>query len=431
MKSAKNKKYTLTNAVIAVLLLLVQPGYSQADMGWTPGIPDSLLRYNRGIRAAYTTFQSQQTAIQAQGNLPDPQLEVTTSLSPLETRNGPVRNQIMLGQKFPLWGKLKRETALAVLQAHIARETYRQTVVSTTFEMTKAWAEYVRLSRSLEILNHYSEDLETFRNVALTHYSTGQGDTQHPVLKLQIEQALIQSKTNTLRGQLAAVAARLNAIFDGHFNPSAFTAEWPKPAMTRTEEEWFDLARRVNPLLQKQQIGEQMAMLRKELSQRKNYPDLVAGLTWSLVGDTDLAGAVEPGRDAVGVKLGVNLPIWRKRNTARTEAARINERAARLSSDETWNQIRADIQSQLRELTEIEKNYHLYQENVLPESRQMLTSAYSAYETGKISFLDLLDSERMAFNAQLEFEAVQARRTIATAKLLKAVGLPTTGENHD
>ena len=53
----------------------------------------------------------------------------------------------------------------------------------------------------------------------------------------------------------------------------------------------------------------------------------------------------------------------------------------------------------------------------------MLSSAFAAYETGKISFLDLLDSERMVVRVRLEFEAVEARRRIASARLLKDIGI--------
>jgi outer membrane protein TolC len=53
----------------------------------------------------------------------------------------------------------------------------------------------------------------------------------------------------------------------------------------------------------------------------------------------------------------------------------------------------------------------------------MLASAFSAYETGNISFLDLLDSERMVVKVRLEYEAANASTRIASAKLLKAAGL--------
>ena len=74
-------------------------------------------------------------------------------------------------------------------------------------------------------------------------------------------------------------------------------------------------------------------------------------------------------------------------------------------------------------MEEIKKTYNLFEETLLRESEQMLSSAMSAYETGKISFLDLLDSQRMVVNVRLDFEGTIAKREIAKAKMLKIAGL--------
>lgn len=384
---------------------------------------DTLLAFNRGIQSARATYQSIEAESRASGVLPDPMLEVTTSLSPIQTRNGPVENQIMLAQKFPLWGKLKRQRAIAEIKRDIAYQNYQNTVVSTVYQMQEIWANYQKLNQSLAILATYSDELESFRKVALTHYSTGQGDTQHPILKLQIEQSLIQSKTNMLQSQLDGTIHHLQALFDGHFVPDSAAFGVFVPNSKVSEEDWLNLAKRVNPMLQMKQSQEQIAALMTDLNQKQNYPDLTAGLSYSMVGPTNLGGAVESGKDAIGVKVGLNLPIWFNRNKARVQASEINQTATQENTAETWNQIQATILAQLQDLAEIEQTYSLYENRLIPEAKQMLASAYSAYQTGKISFLDLLDSERMTFNVRMEFENVKASRNIAAAKLYRAVGL--------
>ena len=420
----------LKQSVSGLILIQILSGMAFGQSPPNQSLLDSLIQYNQGINAARSNYQSSQAAINASGVLPDPSLEITTSLAPIQTRNGPIDNQIMLGQKFPLWGKLKRTRSIAELKANIDWQKYQSAVVSTSFQMTKLWTDYLRLTQSLNILQQYSNELDSFRKVALTHYSTGQGNTQHPILKLQIEQSLIQSKTNNMQSELDATTHELQALFDGHFDPLKFEQQWSNIESTKTETEWLALADQVNPRLSVKRSQERIAVLMKQLNQKQNYPDLMAGMTYSLVGPTDLGGAVESGKDALGFKVGLNLPIWFKRNKARVQAAEFNTTATQQNTAETWNKIRATIQSQVQDLEEINQTYNLYQNRLLPESKQMLASAYSAYETGKISFLDLLDSERMTINVRLEFENVKARRTIATAKLLSAVGLPANGETH-
>jgi outer membrane protein TolC len=62
----------------------------------------------------------------------------------------------------------------------------------------------------------------------------------------------------------------------------------------------------------------------------------------------------------------------------------------------------------------------------------MLSSAYSAYETGKISFLDLLDSVRLGVKIRLEFASVKAKQNTLIAKLYQNVGIINLNqENYD
>lgn len=90
---------------------------------------------------------------------------------------------------------------------------------------------------------------------------------------------------------------------------------------------------------------------------------------------------------------------------------------------QTWNEVEGNLTAIIRESEEIQKTYRLFEETLLKESEQMLSSAMSAYETGKIGFLDLLDSQRMVVNIRLDFEETRAKRETAKAKLLKVVGL--------
>jgi len=171
----------------------------------------------------------------------------------------------------------------------------------------------------------------------------------------------------------------------------------------------------------------QIAVLQKELAIRRNYPDLIAGLTYTAIGEEGALGQ-SAGDDAWGFKLGLNLPLWFGRNKARVRSSKLMIVSREESLEETWNQIEDKVRSTKKDLEEIYETYILYQEQLVQESEQMLASAFSAYETGKISFLDLLDSERMVVRVRLEFETVEARRRIASARLLNDIGLIHYGE---
>lgn len=388
-----------------------------------PAPMDLLLTRNRKLLAAEQKRLAALEAIKTKGVLPDPMFSNSFFLQSIETRNGPMENQIMLGQKFPLWGKLSRQRKVATLMAEKATFNLETLQVMVVFQMNKNYANYLKLKRSLEILEQYQEELDSFRKVALTQYSTGTGMTQHPILKLQIERALVESKINSLQTKLDAVENTLQALFDGAFSPDLFPPDWDIVVPIDSAAVWLKLAEVTHPGYLQARTNLYLAQVQQELATRKNYPDIVTGLTYTSIGPTTSMSGNDPGADAFGVKLGLNLPLWFRRNKARVESATLNVKAHEELVADVWNDIEQEVYSVVLQRDEIEETYQLYYGGLLQEADQMVSSAFSAYETGKISFLDLLDSERMAVRIRLEFEAVIAERRIAAAQLLKAVGL--------
>jgi len=421
-----SKKYLFVEHSIKMFIITIfSLGYLSAQTSGKTDPIELLLKNNRSVRAAVETYQAALKRVETKGVLPDPMIENSTFILPIETRNGPMENQIMLGQKFPLWGKLKRERLIAELQAKNAEFNLQASRIKAVFRMNRAWANYLKITRSLKILEQYQAELESFRRVALTQYSTGTGKTQHPILKLQIEMSLIESRINFLQSDLETVSNELQNLFDGSFTPSLFNIDWDLAVPERSARDWVELADRYNPVLLRVRNNVTIANITKELAKRKNYPDLVTGVTYTSVGPTSLGGAPSAGADGLGVKVGLNLPIWLKRNKARIESSTLEIKAREETVEETLNQIEDNVRSIVKELFEIDETYNLYDKTLIQESEQMLSSAYAAYETGKISFLDLLDSERMVVRIRLDFEDIIAKKRITAAKMLEAVGLIT------
>ncbi|MCH7574403.1 MAG: TolC family protein [Candidatus Marinimicrobia bacterium] len=381
-----------------------------------------LLANNKQVQAAEKAYQAATASIRAKGKLPDPMIEGVGFVQPIETRNGPTELQIMLGQKIPLWGKLRRQRQIAEEQAAIAALNLRHSQVEVVWQMRTAWEDYLRLERSLQILKSYREELNSFRSNALAQYSTGGGITQHPILKLQIEISLIESKINSLQSDLQSRNNDLVALFDGKFEAQLFAAQRTPMPPTEAVDFWLAQARELNPGYRKSLLELEIASLQHELARRKNYPDLLAGVTYSFIGPDGAGTAPALGKDAMGVKVGLNIPLWFGKNRARVQSAELMVASKDELAQETWNRLENGVRSTLHALHEIEETYLIYGGQLIGESEQMLASAFSAYETGKISFLDVLDSQRMVVRVRLEFESVEARRRIVSAKLLKATG---------
>ena len=410
-------KIIVWNKLLILIFAIVTSGLAQ-----TIDPIELVLEINREVLAAEEAYKAALKNIKVYGVLPDPMVESSFFIEPIETRNGPMEAQLMLGQKFPLWGKLKRERSVAVRKAEIASFNLQQKKIVVVFQMKKDWENYLKLKNSLEILNKYREELKTFRSIALIQYSTGVGITQHPILKLQIEISLIESQINSLESNFDSVVNSLQSLFDGSFSPELFGDQRTEVLPSNSSEYWLDVAKETHPLYSKAQRELDIVILKNELAVRKNYPDLITGLTYTIIGDGS-SMTTSAGTDAMGFKVGLNLPIWFGRNKARIESTKLTIRSNEEMVEEVWNRVEDDVRSTKKDLDEIQETYILYNDKLVQESEQMLSSAYSAYETGKISFLDLLDSQRMVVRVRLDFETVEAKRRIASAKMLKNIGL--------
>ena len=403
--------------IIIVLVVIVSSGLAQ-----TIEPIDQLLEINREVKAAELAYQSALEKVKVAGVLPDPMIESSFSINPIETRNGPIENQIMLGQKFPLWGKLKRERNIEKIRAEANRLNLKNTKVKVSFLFRKELANYFKLYESLKILKQYKVELESFENAARNQYANGIGITQHPIIKLQIESSLVESKINEIESVLDKSTNELQVLFDGQFSTSLISDEFQLKLISNPDQYWLELANKYNPSFAISQANVAIASDQYKLARLKNYPDLTAGLTYSLVGPTDLGGAVSSGADALGVKVGINLPFWFRKNKAKVQSASYTHKQQEELLSDKWNKIESDVLSILTEFKEISDTYKLYDESIIYETEQMLSSAYAAYETGKISFLDLLDSVRLGVKVKLEFEDIKAKQTTLVAKLYQSTG---------
>lgn len=420
--------------ILLVTLLVAGTAFGQ-EAGRTNGLLapiEQMLLANREVKAATQVYQAAKANVGTIG-LPDPMLENTSFLQAVETRNGPMENQIMLGQKFPLWGKLKRQKLVASQKAVIAKTILDQKRVMVAFQLRSAWEQLVTHERLLVILQNYRRELESFKTIALTQYSTGTGFTQHPVLKLQIEISLTESRINGIQSELAAAVYTLQQLFDGNYAPDLFDGRRTSVPTAPEANFWLDAARTHNPGFLRAQADLEVASLKEQLARRKSYPDLTTGVTYTSIGITESEMAPESGADALGVKVGINIPLWFGKNKSANRAAVLMRSARQDKLVAVWNQVEDDVRSVVDDLAEIEETYDLYSTRLVGESNQMLASAYAAYETGKISFLDVLDSQRMVVRVRLEFEKVEQKRRIASAKLLMKVGLVGLEEvlNHE
>jgi len=353
--------------------------------------------------------------------LDDPMVTYTHWLSSPETRVGPQTNALMLSQPIPFPGKLGLKGDIANEDAIAESQKADATKRDVLFRVKTAYYDLYRVDRSLTILDKYLDLLRDFSKVAEQKYATGEG-IQANVLKSQVEVSNILDRRLMFERQRTSIAARINALVDRPAGAQVGIAATIDTTKVQLNDS--DLAN--TALANRQELKASEAMVRKSafmknLAGLQYYPNFNLQASYITVArGTSMAS--DAGKDAYSIGIGMNIPIQLGRRSAATEEAEATYRANELTYRNIQNNIRAEVQDLRFQLQSIGRTIDLYNQGLLLQSQSALESALSAYSTGKLDFLNLLDSERMLLQARLGYVEQQSNYQKTLAALERAVG---------
>lgn len=438
MRAYLKRLVTIIGLVIVMLLMVPAEGQTQDNNNRISGSVQSLeqaietaLENNPGIQAAHAGWQAALENVPVSGAWPEPSLNLVQFLEPIETRNGPQQQQIGLNQMIPLWGTTGFKRKIAYQKALKARQDYEAAKIQVISRVKSIWADLYWVDASIQTLEEYQEMVQTFQDIAEVRYSTGKG-MQTSVLKAQLEITSLEEKTLNFQDMRETMARRLNELLNRSIEATVETSgDLTLPEYTMEEPRLMELLGEY-----RQDLNGLRAMIEANrsmvsLQSRRNLPSLGVGVNYITIGEPEIAmGATEPAADGLAVMAKIDLPLWFGANRSRVQEAKLNLARTQYQYADRRNTAEADVRAAHFKILQTRKSLELYQDRLIPEAEQTLNSALSAYKTGGISFLDLLDSERMIVQFKLNYFKERASFLKEIASLEKAIGteLTNTGE---
>jgi outer membrane protein TolC len=396
---------------VARTALVQNPELKQAEAGW-----HALLHKVRRVSA-----------------LPDPNLAVTAFLESVETRVGPQEAALVFTQRLPWFGKLSGAGQAAMEGALEKAWEWRSLQRVTVLGIKEAYYDVVYLAEALRITEEDLAALRRYEEIALTRYATGKGIQQN-VVKVQSEVTRLNERKIIL-GRQRDVAQRRLARLAGTPLVEYRVRTEQTSVMPAVAVDLEDLYSRLHAGRDELQARLHALRARQEevrLAKKQFWPDLTLGLNYIIVGDRkDPAGILNPpedgGKDAVGVLASINLPIWPHKVRAGVEEARQKEVQARAAYASQEDRVIYEVQDAYVNLESLLEQWKLYQDTLVPQAKQSRDSSEAAYETGKLTFLELLDSERFLLNVRYGYAKVRSEYLIALARMERALGVRFPG----
>jgi outer membrane protein TolC len=357
--------------------------------------------------------------------LEDPMFEGTIgpgTLSP-DDRDVNFAYRLEVSQKIPYPGKRRLRGDNALAEASAAGHDVDDMRLQLVESARDAFYEYYLAERGLEVNERTLDLLERYRKNAATRYERGLVPLQDAV-QARVEVGREQDRRLTLEETRRIAVARINTLM--HLPPDSPLP--PPPRSLKPGDGLPDVGQlRAAALAGRPDLKALADRIRAEeaslaLACKEFYPDFEPFFMYDR-----FMGNMPENRDLASM-LGVrmNLPVYReKRYAAVAEAqARIAQRRAELAKQ--TDQVNFEVQQAYERLQTSERAVRLYEKTVLTAARENVEAAESAYETGKVPFLSLIEAQRnevMLLDRYHEAVADYFRRR---ATLERVVGGPLT-----
>jgi outer membrane protein TolC len=392
------------------------------------------LRYaslnNAELKAKFESWKASVEQIPQAKSLPDPKFTYSYFLEEVETRVGPQRQKFEIMQTFPWFGVIEARTDEAAANAKAAYKRYEAKKLELFQQVKYAFYEYSYLARAIEITKQNLELVTHFEEIARSRYTTA--ITSHPdIIRAQIELAVLEDRLKSLKELRPAITAKLNSILN---RKTSRHLPWPKsPEYQQFSMDFSQLYTMIvknNPDLQALEYEVEAARNSEKFAEKKSYPQLGIGISYIDTAHARASGVDDSGKDPVIGMVSLTLPIWTDNYNAAQRQARAQLRQRTLEKVQMENTLASNAQQFLYEFEDSSRKIRLYRDVIIPKSKEMLLASETAYQSGSIDFLSLIDAQRVLLKYELYYERSLAENAqkLAKIEMLAGTQLPVIEE---
>ena len=425
------KMMHITKEIAFVLSLTIMPcaiaGTIRNDS--LSSVIEEVLSANFALKAAKLRWESAQARPKIVGALPDPMLTYGYFFRNVETRAGPMNQKVVVSQKFPFPGKRSLAADRAEAEAAVAMWEYQTKERSLILKTKLAYYELQQVVALRAIYRNELELLDAIIEVARARYESGLGEQQE-LLKASIATTKVRQRLLDIYQQERTALARLNALSN---NPPESTisvdqrfeqSQLPPKSMAIAVAEVY------RQELQAAGVAIERDELSVSLAKKNQWPDISIGVEYTEVDDSIVPGSPDSGDDAVMGFISINLPIWRGKLRAEKVEAEKKLAASRETASDMRVEIIAEVNTDWFNAKIREEKIELYHSDLIPQAEQSFESVQAGYRAARVSFLDVLDSQRVLFSIRLGLVTANTDFAKSLARLERSVGVDLERISH-
>lgn len=381
---------------------------------------------NNELKAMRFELDSMQAKVVPASSLDDPMLSLKAANYPRSnfSRNDyeMTGNEIELRQKIPFPGK-RAQLQQAARSEFDLSQTQLDSRVRELIKLAKqTYYKSANLHHAQDINRQQLQLLQQLTALAENKLAAGQSQLSE-VLALRLKQSELSSEQYKIAGEIKLQSAQLNHLMGRSDHAYTWKPEQLKfSALAKDKldpEKLIKIALAKNPTIKAAKAKQNLSQANLSASQLSYLPDfeLMIGYTQRQAGDNN------DGEDFVSAGIGINLPLWHqtKQKPLITSAKLSKNQADRMLAEEE-SHLGHYLHAILAELEEADSNIKLYQSSILPNTKQSVDWAESAYASDKIDFSSLINLINDSFAARRKYYEILALREEELAELEQLCG---------
>jgi outer membrane protein TolC len=337
-------------------------------------------------------------------SLDDPQLAYSESIDPIETRLGPTDRVLALNQKLPFRGKLGLQGEVVKKDIEMAKVGFDKASRDLIVKLKKSYYELAYLENAIKLSLQIEQVLEKITQLSNTDYASSLS-TLNDVAKAQSQYAQVSYDVQLLEELRSIEKTKINTLLN-RAPEFAFKVSSNVPVPAKFEYNIAHLYQwaESNEEISLADIEIQKSEVQSRLSNYANLPDFNLGARYTQIGERDIAGLADNGKDGFAVSIGLNIPLNRSKNKAITEQARLLHLQKLEDKKALQNTLRNKVKAVYFKLNNSYRLIVLYKNNLIPQANRAMQVSQLQYRENKGSIAAYLETQSTWLNFQLAYQ---------------------------
>jgi outer membrane protein TolC len=370
---------------------------------------------NTALKADFNEYLAALEKIPQVGALPDPKLSFEYFTQAVETRLGAQQAKFSAVQNFPWFGTLEAKEAVAAEFAKGKLELFEQSKSKLFYAVKATYFKIYFANKAIEITKENISILKTLQELAIVKLETGLASAvdeirvELEINKLENQLAEFQSQKTALEIQFQNLLS-VDTVLNLEFPDTLWAAELPIQ-----KEVLLDSIKEQNHLLKELTYKAEAWQKQTLVAKKQGMPQFSLGTTYILTGKRTGFSDSQNGKDAfIFPKVGISLPIYRKKYKAMVKEAELKKEAINFRKEDKEKQLASSLEVVFKDFEDAKLEVVLYekQTNLTQKALNILLEAYST--DGK-DFEEILRLERKLLKYSLELSKSRSQRNTAVA----------------